>query len=240
MEAIARFDYETKASDELSFIKGEQLNVVQTSGNWFKAELNGFVGSVAKNFLNIHLPSWYQEDCSRVDAEEQLVKKPVGAFVIRGSRKTDHGDFSISVRLEAAVQHFKVMRDSRGQYYLWSERFSSLNQLVEYYQHTSISKKTKVFLLETGPQQGRGSEDVRPSQRPLPPPPSSSDCPPASAPVAQQQVRALYSFEAEESDELQFNTGDVISVLESSDPTWWRGALRGKSGLFPSNHTTPL
>ncbi|XP_033948053.1 GRB2-related adaptor protein 2-like [Pseudochaenichthys georgianus] len=179
---------------------------------------------------------WYQEDCSRAEAEEQLMKKPVGAFVIRGSRKTVHGDFSISVRLEAAVQHFKVMRDSRGQYYLWSERFPSLNQLVEYYQHTSISKQTKVFLL--GPQQQRGSEDVLPSQRPLPPPPSS--CPPASAPVAPRQVRALYTFEAEESDELGFNTGDVISVLESSDPTWWRGALRGKSGLFPSNHTTPL
>ncbi|KAK1886200.1 GRB2-related adaptor protein 2 [Dissostichus eleginoides] len=85
--------------------------IVQTSGNWFKAELNGCMGSVAKNFLNIHLP-----------------------------------------RLEAAVQHFKVMRDSRGQYYLWSERFPSLNQLVEYYQHTSISKQTKVFLQETGPQ----------------------------------------------------------------------------------------
>ncbi|KAK5925859.1 hypothetical protein CgunFtcFv8_021482 [Champsocephalus gunnari] len=237
MEATARFDYETKASDELSFMRGEQLNIVKTSGNWFKAELNGRMGSVAKHFLDIHLPSWYQEDCSRAEAEEQLMKKPVGAFVIRGSRKTVRGDFSISVRLEAAVQHFKVMRDSRGKYYLWSERFPSLNQLVEYYQHTSISKQTKVFLL--GTQQQRGSEDVLPSQRPLPPPPSS-DSPPTSAPVAPQQVRALYTFEAEESDELGFNTGDVISVLESSDPTWWRGALRGKSGLFPCNHTTPL
>ncbi|XP_034064461.1 GRB2-related adaptor protein 2-like, partial [Gymnodraco acuticeps] len=98
--------------------------------------------------------------------------------------------------LEAAVQHFRSCGTAGGQYYLWSERFPSLNQLVEIYQHTSISKQTKVFLLE----------DRNP----------------------------------EEPDELEFNTGDVISVLESSDPTWWRGALRGKSGLFPSNHTTPL
>ncbi|TNN24152.1 GRB2-related adapter protein 2 [Liparis tanakae] len=30
--------------------------VLQTSGNWYKAELNGQEGLVPRNFINIHLP----------------------------------------------------------------------------------------------------------------------------------------------------------------------------------------
>ena len=54
------------------------------------------------------------------------------------------------------------------------------------------------------------------------------------------QVRALYDFIAEEEDELGFCVGDVIEVLERPDPSWWRGRLRGRSGLFPSNYVSPL
>lgn len=54
------------------------------------------------------------------------------------------------------------------------------------------------------------------------------------------QVRALYSFQAEEADELEFSAGDIIQVLECSDPTWWKGQLRGRTGLFPSSYATPI
>ncbi|TKS68584.1 SH3 domain-containing YSC84-like protein 1 [Collichthys lucidus] len=54
------------------------------------------------------------------------------------------------------------------------------------------------------------------------------------------QVRALYSFHAEERDELEFNAGDIIEVLESSDKDWWKGKLRGKTGLFPCNYIKPI
>lgn len=42
--------------------------------------------------------SWYQENTSRTDAQEILMSQPVGAFLIRSSRKPAPGDFSISVR----------------------------------------------------------------------------------------------------------------------------------------------
>uniref|UniRef100_A0A8D0D535 Osteoclast-stimulating factor 1 n=1 Tax=Sander lucioperca TaxID=283035 RepID=A0A8D0D535_SANLU len=253
--------------------------ILQTTGNWYKAELHGLEGYVPKNFINIDLPSWYQEDCSRSDAEEKLMQQPVGAFLIRGSRNVAQGDFSISVRHAADVQHFKVLQDSRGQYYLWLEKFPSLQQLVEYYKNTSISKQGPVLLQEMGQQsmnrmfykkvdinyfvsqqQRGGSDSLLPLPAPLPATPLSV-CPPTPAPrqfvhlsvshpvcplLAQHkassklQVRALYSFHAEEKDELEFNAGDVIKVLESSDQAWWKGMLRGKTGLFPSNYTQPI
>ncbi|XP_030596218.1 GRB2-related adapter protein 2b [Archocentrus centrarchus] len=242
MEAMAKFDFEATAEDDLSFKKGDCLKILQTSGNWYKAECSGNMGYVPKNFISIDLPSWYQENASRSDAQEILISQPVGAFLIRSSRNPAPGDFSISVRHPADVQHFKVMRDSSGHYYLWSKRFPSLNQLVEYYKRNSISKQDQIFLQETKKEQ-RGGSDKHLSA-PLP------SCPPsdrAPSPVPRQrkvsptmQVRALYNFRAEETDELDFSAGDIISVLEFSDQAWWRGQLRGKTGLFPSNYTEPI
>uniref|UniRef100_UPI003AABD53E growth factor receptor-bound protein 2-like n=1 Tax=Centroberyx gerrardi TaxID=166262 RepID=UPI003AABD53E len=211
MEATAKYDFDATAGDELSFRKGDHLKILGTSDDWYKAELNGNEGFVPKNYININLPSWYQEAASRGDAEEKLMAQPAGAFLIRGSQTGAPGEFSISVRHGADVQHFKVLRDSRGQYYLWAEKFPSLNQLVEYYKGNSISKQSQIFL-----------HDVQ------------------HAPSSTLRVRALYSFHAEEKDELAFSAGDVIEVLEHSDPSWWKGRLRSKTGLFPSNYTKPV
>ncbi|XP_029913952.1 GRB2-related adapter protein 2b isoform X2 [Myripristis murdjan] len=235
MEAIARYDFDATAHDELSFRRGDLLIIMGTKDDWYRAELNGDEGYVPKNFINIHLPSWYQESASRSDAQERLKAQPVGAFLIRGSQTGAPGDFSISVRHETDVQHFRVMRDSRGQYYLWTEKFPSLNQLVSYYKRNSISRQSQIFLQVTGQQQ-RGARDSLP---PLPGPhPLASPAPAQHTATPTVQVRALYSFRAEERDELDFSAGDIIEVLEKSDPAWWRGQLRGKTGLFPSNYTT--
>uniref|UniRef100_A0A3Q4MNR5 Osteoclast-stimulating factor 1 n=1 Tax=Neolamprologus brichardi TaxID=32507 RepID=A0A3Q4MNR5_NEOBR len=231
MEATAKFDFEAKAEDDLSFKRGDCLKILQTSGNWYRAEHNGAMGFVPKNYIDIHIPSWYQENTSRTDAQEILMSQPVGAFLIRSSRKPSPGDFSISVRHPADVQHFRVMRDSRGQYYLWSEKFPSLNQLVEYYKKKSISKQSLLLLKETQ-KEVRERGDSNKLQPPLPICPRSDRTP--------SPVRALYNFKAEEADELEFSAGDIIEVLEVSDQTWWKGQLRGKKGLFPSNYTKPI
>uniref|UniRef100_A0A673GRZ0 Osteoclast-stimulating factor 1 n=1 Tax=Sinocyclocheilus rhinocerous TaxID=307959 RepID=A0A673GRZ0_9TELE len=200
MEATGKYDFTATAEDELSFRKGDIIKVC-TNDDWFKAEINGMEGFVPQNYINIHFPS-------RHSAQEELMCQPIGSFLIRGSQSSP-GEFSISVRHENDVQHFKVMRDRHGQYYLWSETFSSLNRLVEFYTHNSISKQSRVYLLT--------------EQR-------------ASA----LQVRAMYDFTAQDADELNFHAGDVIEVLDQSDRFWWKGVLRGRTGLFPVNYTNPV
>lgn len=59
----------------------------------------------------------------------------------------------------------------------------------------------------------------------------------------QQRVRwarALYDFEALEDDELGFRCGEVVEVLDSSNPSWWTGRLHNKLGLFPANYVAPM
>ncbi|XP_008279175.1 growth factor receptor-bound protein 2-like, partial [Stegastes partitus] len=41
MEATAKYDFKASSDDDLSFRKGDCLKILQTTGNWYKAEFNG-------------------------------------------------------------------------------------------------------------------------------------------------------------------------------------------------------
>uniref|UniRef100_A0ABI8AC65 GRB2 related adaptor protein 2 n=1 Tax=Felis catus TaxID=9685 RepID=A0ABI8AC65_FELCA len=313
MEAIAKFDFTASGEDELSFHTGDVLKILSNQEEWFKAELGSQEGYVPKNFIDIQFPEWFHEGLSRHQAENLLMGKEVGFFIIRASQSSP-GDFSISVRHEDDVQHFKVMRDTKGNYFLWTEKFPSLNKLVDYYRTTSISKQKQIFLrdrtredqghrgnsLDRRPQggphlSGPGGEEIRPSMNrklsdhPAPPPSQYPPAPPQQQrylqhphfhqerrgtsldindghcgvgmasemnaalmhrrhtdPVQLQVAgrvrwaRALYDFEALEDDELGFRCGEVVEVLDSSNPSWWTGRLHNKLGLFPANYVAPM
>lgn len=54
------------------------------------------------------------------------------------------------------------------------------------------------------------------------------------------QCRALYPYDAQDTDELSFNANEVIDVLREDPSGWWTGRLRNKQGLFPGNYVEKL
>uniref|UniRef100_A0A7M4FP46 GRB2 related adaptor protein 2 n=1 Tax=Crocodylus porosus TaxID=8502 RepID=A0A7M4FP46_CROPO len=183
------------------------MQILSSQEEWYKAELRSQEGYVPKNFINFQIPVWFNGRISRHEAENLLINKEIGSFIIRASQNSQ-GDFSISVRHEDDVQHFKVMRDAKNNYYLWTEKFQSLNKLVEYYKTNSISRQKQIFL----------RDDSREEKVSL----------------------GLPKQSAMEYDELGFRSGDIVEVLDSSNPSWWKGRLRGELGLFPANYVAPI
>ena len=50
------------------------------------------------------------------------------------------------------------------------------------------------------------------------------------------RVRALHTFEPTEAGELAFEKGDIIKVVDRGYKDWWRGQLKGRTGIFPVNY----
>ncbi|KAK5626367.1 hypothetical protein RRF57_002082 [Xylaria bambusicola] len=84
----------------------------------------------------------------------------------------------------------------------------------------------------TGPSQGAGASTG--TAEPIPSHPTGT----TAATVS--RVRALYDFVPSEPGELEFRKGDVIAVLESVYKDWWRGSLKGQTGIFPLNYVEKL
>lgn len=83
--------------------------------------------------------------------------------------------------------------------------------------------------------QASGSGSPAYSAQPQPQPPPSGT---TAATVS--RVRALFDFQPSEPGELQFRKGDIIAVLESVYKDWWKGSLRGQTGIFPLNYVEKL
>uniref|UniRef100_A0AC35TXK9 GRB2 n=1 Tax=Rhabditophanes sp. KR3021 TaxID=114890 RepID=A0AC35TXK9_9BILA len=213
MEARAEYTFEASNPDELSFTKDDVLKILNKDEDphWYKAELNGQEGFVPSNYIALAPNPWFYARVSRQEAEEILLhsNNKDGAFLVRKS-ESNRGEFSISVKFQSCVQHFKVLRTHKGEYHLWDQKFKSINALINYHKTVSVSRTHTVFL-----------EEVTSSQRPK-----------------ALLVQALFDFGAAEEGELAFSRGDVINVTNDEDHNWWEGNLRGMSGVFPANYVT--
>jgi signal transducing adaptor molecule len=72
------------------------------------------------------------------------------------------------------------------------------------------------------------------------PAPQPQPVPAGTTAATVSRVRALFDFVPSEPGELEFKKGDVIAVLESVYKDWWRGSLKGKTGIFPLNYVEKL
>ncbi|NWI02529.1 GRAP protein, partial [Tichodroma muraria] len=156
---------------------------------------------------------WYAGRISRHLAEERLLQRNhLGAFLVRDSESSP-GEFSLSVNYGKHVQHFKVLRERNGKYFLWEEKFNSLNELVDFYRMTTIAKEQQIFLWD--------EEQTQEVKRP-------------------RFVQARFDFSAQEGSQLPFLRGDIIEVLDCPDPSWWQGKIYGRVGLFPRSYVRPI
>ena len=134
---IVKHDYSTDQPGQLSIKKGDKLKISRKSenGDWAEAtSLQGDIGWVPASYIakqdSLEKHSWFHGNITRAEAELSLSSGINGSFLLRES-ESKPGQFSISLRFDGRVFHYRIHLDSASKYYVTPEsKFESLAELV--------------------------------------------------------------------------------------------------------------
>lgn len=139
---ISLYDYDARTAEDLSFIKGEHLEILNdTQGDWWyaKSRLSKKEGYIPSNYVaklkSLESEPWYFGKIKRVEAEKKLLlpENEHGAFLIRDS-ESRRNDYSLSVRDGDTVKHYRIRQlDEGGIFIARRVTFRTLSELVEHY-----------------------------------------------------------------------------------------------------------
>ncbi|KAM4695350.1 tyrosine-protein kinase Blk [Discoglossus pictus] len=138
---VALFDYVPTNPGDLQLRKGEKLELISDNGDWWfaKSDLTGNEGYIPSNFVSpffsLDIRKCFFKNICRRDAE-RLLGAPgnkSGTFLIRDS-ETSQGTYSLSVRDNEIIKHYKIRTLDGGGYYISPTlTFPSLQELVQHY-----------------------------------------------------------------------------------------------------------
>ncbi|XP_037668327.1 tyrosine-protein kinase HCK isoform X2 [Choloepus didactylus] len=164
---IALYDYEAIHHEDLSFRKGDQMVVLEESGEWWRARslATRKEGYIPSNYVarvnSLETEEWFFKGISRKDAERHLLApgNVLGSFMIRDS-ETTKGSYSLSVRdydpqHRDTVKHYKIRTLDCGGFYISPRStFSTLQELVAHYKKSNdgLCQKLTVPCVSSKPQ----------------------------------------------------------------------------------------
>ncbi|XP_064604810.1 tyrosine-protein kinase SRK2-like [Liolophura sinensis] len=146
---VAIYTYESRQNDELTFKRGDRMEVVTDSENydwWLVKHLRtGAIGYIPRNYVTLESNPVQVEDwwcpLDRGDAERTLLNPDLGrgTFLIR--ERPDHiypyalsiKDYSDS-KMDYTVKHYKIRTTNNGRFYIsHTNVFGSIVELVAFY-----------------------------------------------------------------------------------------------------------
>ncbi|XP_066273344.1 tyrosine-protein kinase Src42A-like [Branchiostoma lanceolatum] len=142
---IALHDYAARTTEDLSFRKGEKLEILNMmDGDWWQARniVNKKRGYIPSNYVapasSLQAKAWFFGKIKRMDAERQLLKTgEQGSFLVRES-ESKLGEFSLSLRDVNSVKHYRLGRWANGEFYINRRTtFRDLASLVDHYSTAS-------------------------------------------------------------------------------------------------------
>uniref|UniRef100_H3DLN8 Tyrosine-protein kinase n=3 Tax=Tetraodon nigroviridis TaxID=99883 RepID=H3DLN8_TETNG len=148
---VALYDYESRTASDLTFRKGDRLQIVNnTEGDWWLARslTTGESGYIPSNYVapsdSIQAEEWYFGKITRRDSERLLLnlQNRRGTFLVRES-ETTKGAYCLSVldydnTKGLNIKHYKIRKLDSGGFYITSRtQFTSLQQLVFHYRKHS-------------------------------------------------------------------------------------------------------
>ncbi|XP_043213981.1 protein vav-like isoform X12 [Amphibalanus amphitrite] len=160
---------------------------------------------------------WWAGEMDRVEAERALENRAPGTFLVRVSAAQDNKTV-LSLRAAEKVSHMKIRQsdDTPTRYSLSPARlFPSITQLVQYYQHNSLSENFSGLLMSLG-------RPLRQDDRAV--------------------VKFKYTPNGRAPNMLPLNVGDEVVILsrDSESQGWWKGRIGDRMGYFPKSYVQEL
>uniref|UniRef100_A0A6G1S3I1 Tyrosine-protein kinase n=1 Tax=Aceria tosichella TaxID=561515 RepID=A0A6G1S3I1_9ACAR len=147
---LALYDFNgDRTNEDLVFCKGDHLETTKSymKGDWWLARSKSTkkVGYVPSNFVRElrtigENESWYFGKIGRAEAEVRLrsPENKDGAFIIRNSDTCGPNQFSLSVKHNNKVKHYKIVQYETGGFYINAKTvFSTIHDLVMHYSQTA-------------------------------------------------------------------------------------------------------
>jgi len=139
----ALYDYDARTDDDLSFRKGDMLNIINDSdGDWWQAELAenpSHQGYIPSNYVapgnTMEAEEWYMGKIKRGLAEKLVMSASPGSFLVRES-ESRKGDYSLSVNAGQNIKHYRINQEGGAYFIAKRAQFNGITELVNHYQKT--------------------------------------------------------------------------------------------------------
>ncbi|XP_070697604.1 intersectin-1 isoform X2 [Pempheris klunzingeri] len=208
-EYVAMYTYESSEQGDLSFQQGDVVTVTRKEGDWWTGMVGGKAGVFPSNYVKPRDAA--SEALGPAGKTGSLGKKPEIAQVIAPYSATGAEQLTL-----APGQLILIRKKNPGGWWEGELQARGKKRQIGWFPANYVK------LLSPSTSKTTPTEPTPPKLAPA----STAVC----------QVIGMYDYVAQNDDELAFQKGQVITVLNKDDCDWWKGELNGREGLFPSNY----
>ncbi|XP_056251650.1 intersectin-1 isoform X3 [Seriola aureovittata] len=208
-EYVAMYTYESSEQGDLSFQQGDIVMVTRKEGDWWTGMVAGKTGVFPSNYVKPRDSS--SDSLGSAGKTGSLGKKPEIAQVIAPYSATGAEQLTL-----APGQLILIRKKNPGGWWEGELQARGKKRQIGWFPANYVK------LLSPSTSKTTPTEPTPPKLAPA----STALC----------QVIGMYDYVAQNDDELAFQKGQVITVLNKDDCDWWKGELNGREGLFPSNY----
>ncbi|KAM4834465.1 SH3 domain-containing protein 19 isoform 2-T3 [Thomomys bottae] len=213
--AIVLHDFPAEQVDDLNLTSGEIVYLLEKiDSEWYRGKCRNRTGVFPANYVRVIVDIPEGGNGRRELGSSQCVKGPrcVARFEYIGDQKDE-------------------LSFSEGEIIVLKEYVNEEWAKGEVGDRTGIFPLNFVELVEDFPASGA---DVSSTKVPLKTKIEASGSYSQDNNLSEEWCKALHSFTAETSEDLGFQRGDRILILERLDADWYRGRLRDREGIFPA------
>ncbi|XP_060006863.1 intersectin-1 isoform X2 [Lagenorhynchus albirostris] len=222
LQAQALYPWRAKKDNHLNFNKNDVITVLEQQDMWWFGEVQGQKGWFPKSYVKlisgpIRKSTSMDSGSSESPASLKRVASPAAKPAVSGEEiaqviasYTATGPEQLTL---APGQLILIRKKNPGGWWEGELQARGKKRQIGWFPANYVK------LLSPG------MSKITPTEPPKP-----------AAFPAVCQVIGMYDYTAQNDDELAFNKGQIINVLNKEDPDWWKGEVHGQVGLFPSNY----